>query len=114
VRQAPEVVLLEDHVATAGIVALSGLSADLKRGRASSCHQENEEDVMTPTAITEQSYETDPYRLAREVERYLACVAAFRAEGCEPAWRAEALAAPTWSAGGEATAIVSSRTGVTG
>ena len=44
---------------------------------------------MSPTT-TAQLSERDLTELVREVERYLATVDAFRAEGCEPAWRAEA------------------------
>jgi hypothetical protein len=35
---------------------------------------------------------TRPAELIHEVERYLAAVMAFRAEGCEPHWRPEPVA----------------------
>jgi hypothetical protein len=36
-------------------------------------------------------------RLLREIDRYLAAVECFRAEGYEPQWRLEAVSAPYWT-----------------
>jgi len=46
---------------------------------------------MTPMPNTEDPSQTDVKQLLLEVERYLVAVEAFRSEGCEPAWRTEAL-----------------------
>jgi hypothetical protein len=41
---------------------------------------------MSPTLTTQGPSQLDLDELVREVERYLAAVEAFRAEGCEPVW----------------------------
>ena len=45
---------------------------------------------MSPMLTTETSLQRDLAQLQLEIDRYLAAVEAFRAEGNEPAWRAEA------------------------
>ncbi len=46
---------------------------------------------MNATPITEHVSRREVRQLLREVERYLAAVELFRAEGCQPAWRGEPL-----------------------
>ena len=45
---------------------------------------------MSPTLTTQELSQRNLAQLRLEVERYLAAVEAFRAEGNEPAWQAEA------------------------
>ncbi len=51
---------------------------------------------MNPTLITEELSRKDVAQLLLDVERYLAAVELFRAEGCGPAWRDDEGLAERW------------------
>ena len=51
---------------------------------------------MTPAETTEELSQGDVDELVLEVERYVAAVEAFRAEGCEPAWADDEALPACW------------------